>query len=170
VALQGAMCRPTVETLYPFLDRDLRTMVSRVAGVATAGKRFYRLLYRNNLRQIAGVPFVDSLLPPGAPHPAHVLGRIMRYGMETSGYRLSLAAGRDLPLFRVSAVQWARWIAFDRPFAEGVRHFMSRSKAFNATAFSNAFSQMRNPTPLTGTRIMLTASFLGLDSILDKFM
>lgn len=170
VALQGTMCRPTVETLYPFLDRDLQTMVSRVAGVATAGKRFYRLLYRNNLRQISRVPFVDSLLPPGAPHPAHVLGRIVRYGMETSGYRLSLALGRDVPLWRVSAVQWARWIAFNRPFAEGVRGFMSRSKAFDAAAFDRTLRQVRNPTPLTGTRIMLTASCLGLDSILDKFM
>jgi len=170
VALQGALCRPTVETLYPFLDRDLQTMVSRVASVATAGKRFYRLLYRNNLHQIAGVPFVDSLLPPGAPHPVHVLGRLVRYGMETSGYRLSLALGRDVPLWRVSAVQWARWIAFNRPFAEGVRAFMSRSKAFNATAFSGSLRQVRNPTPLTGTRIMLTASTLGLDSIRDKFM
>jgi hypothetical protein len=163
VALQGAICRPDVETVYPFLDRDVQTVAARISSAQAAGKKFYRRLYREQLPRIAGVPLDDSLLPPTAPNAVHVLARILRYGLETSSFRASLITGRNLRFGRVNAVQWPRWIAFDRDFIAGIRRFMQGADAFDAAGFDAAIERVRRGVPLGGSRIMLTASYLGLD-------
>src|SRR5262249_38614783 len=122
----------------------------------------YRLLYRRTLPRIASVPFVDSLLPPAAPNWAHVLGRIARYGVETASFRAAVAAGRDLPLWRINSMQWPRWIAFDENFVAGIGRFMARNPALRPERFAAAIAGARKGSNLTGTRIMLTASTLGL--------
>lgn len=163
VALQGALCRPEVETVYPFLDRDVQAVAARISSAQAAGKRFYRRLYREQLPRIAGVPLDDSLLPPRVPNGVHVLARILRYGLETTSFRASLACKRNFRLGRVNAVQWPRWIAFDRDFIAGIRGFMQDSPAFDPARFDAAIEAVRRGAPLGGTRIMLTASFLGLE-------
>jgi hypothetical protein len=65
-------------------------------------------------------------------------------------------------------VQWPRWIAFDHDFIAGIRRFMAGSAAFDAVRFDAAIAEVRRGAALGGTRIMLTASFLGLDRIFDK--
>jgi asparagine synthetase B (glutamine-hydrolysing) len=168
VALQGAICRPEVETIYPFLDRDVQAVAARISSAQAAGKRFYRRLYRAQLPPISGVPLDDSLLPPGAPNGFHVLARIMRYGLEASSFRASLALQRNLRFGRVNAVQWPRWIAFDRDFIAGIRDFMRQSPDFDTARFDAAIAQARRGAPLGGTRIMLTASFLGVAQIIAE--
>jgi asparagine synthetase B (glutamine-hydrolysing) len=163
VALQGAICRPEVETIYPFLDRDVQAVAARISSAQAAGKRFYRQLYREQLPRIAGVPLDDSLLPPGLPNGVHVFARILRYGLETSSFRASLALKKNLRFGRVNAVQWPRWIAFDRDFIAGIRRFMQQSPDFDPQRFDAALEHVRRGTPVSGTRVMLTASFLGLD-------
>jgi len=168
VALQGAICRPDVETVYPFLDRDVQTVAARISSAQAAGKRFYRRLYREQLPRIAGVPLDDSLLPPTAPNAVHILARILRYGLETASFRASLITGRNLRFGRVNAVQWPRWIAFDRDFIAGIRRFMQNADAFDAAGFDAAIEQARRGAALGGSRIMLTASFLALDNFFGK--
>ncbi len=168
VALQGGLCRPDVETIYPFLDRDVQAVAARISSAQAAGKRFYRRLYREQLPRIAGVPLDDSLLPPGLPNAAHVFARILRYGLETAGFRAALISGRNLRLGRVNAVQWPRWIAFDRDFIAGIRRFMQSSDGFDAAGFDAAIGQVRRGAPLGGSRIMLTASYCGLNKIFAK--
>jgi asparagine synthetase B (glutamine-hydrolysing) len=168
VALQGAICRPEVETIYPFLDRDVQTVAARISSAQAAGKRFYRRLYREQLPQIAGVPLDDSLLPAGAPNGIHVLARILRYGLESSSFRAAVMLRRNLRFGRVNAVQWPRWIAFDHAFIAGIRSFMRQSPDFDAARFDAAIAQVRRGAPLGGTRIMLTASFLGLAGIFGE--
>jgi hypothetical protein len=163
VALQGAICRPEVETIYPFLDRDVQAVAARISSVQAAGKKFYRQLYRAQLPRIAGVPLDDSLLPPGAPNGVHVFTRILRYGLETTSFRASLMLKKNLRFGRVNSVQWPRWIAFDRAFIAGARRFMQQSPDFDAERFDAALEQVRRGVPVSGTRVMLTASFLGLD-------
>jgi asparagine synthetase B (glutamine-hydrolysing) len=163
VALQGAICRPDVETVYPFLDRDVQTVAARISSAQAAGKRFYRRLYREQLPRIAGVPLDDSLLPPTAPNAVHVLARILRYGLETASFRASLITGKNLRFGRVNAVQWPRWIAYDLDFIAGIRRFMQSADAFDAGGFDAAIERVRRGAPLGGSRIMLTASYLGLD-------
>jgi hypothetical protein len=114
------------------------------------------------------VPLDDSLLPPGAPNAVHILARILRYAVETSSFRASLACRANLRFGRVNAVQWPRWIAFDSAFIAGIRSFMQRSDAFDAAGFDAAMEQIRRGARLSGTRIMLTASFLGIDEITVK--
>jgi len=168
VALQGAICRPDVETLYPFLDRDVQAVAARISSAQAAGKKFYRRLYREQLPRIAGVPLDDSLLPPSAPNAVHMLARILRYGLETSSFRASLLAGKNFRFGRVNAVQWPRWIAFDTDFIAGIRRFMAAADAFDAAGFDAAIARVRKGAPLGGSRIMLTASYLGLDSFFAK--
>jgi asparagine synthetase B (glutamine-hydrolysing) len=163
VALQGAICRPEVETIYPFLDRDVQAVAARISSAQAAGKKFYRQLYRAQLPRIAGVPLDDSLLPPGAPNGVHVFARILRYGLETTSFRASLALKKNLRFGRVNSVQWPRWIVFDRDFIAGARRFMQQSPDFDVERFDAALEQVRRGVPVSGTRIMLTASFLGLD-------
>jgi asparagine synthetase B (glutamine-hydrolysing) len=162
VALQGAICRPDVETLYPFLDRDVQAVAARISSAQAAGKKFYRRLYREQLPRIAGVPLDDSLLPPSAPNAVHMLARILRYGLETSSFRASLLTGKNFRFGRVNAVQWPRWIAFDTDFIAGIRRFMAAADAFDAAGFDAAIARVRKGAPLGGSRIMLTASYLGL--------
>ncbi len=163
MALQAAICRPEVETIYPFLDRDVQAVAARISSAQAAGKKFYRQLYRTQLPRIAGVPLDDSLLPPGLPNGVHVFARILRYGLETSSFRASLALKKNLRFGRVNAVQWPRWIAFDRAFIAGARRFMQESPGFDAQRFDAALDRVRRGASVSGTRIMLTASFLGLD-------
>jgi asparagine synthetase B (glutamine-hydrolysing) len=165
VALQGAICRPDVETIYPFLDRDVQAVAARISSVQAAGKKFYRRLYREQLPRMAGVPLDDSLLPPTMPNAVHTIARILRYGMETSSFRASLRMGKNLRFGRVNAVQWPRWIAFDHDFIAGIRRFMQGTEAFDAVGFDAAIERVRHGAPLSGTRIMLTASYLGLGKI-----
>jgi asparagine synthetase B (glutamine-hydrolysing) len=168
VALQGSICRPEVETIYPFLDRDVQAVAARICSAQAAGKRFYRRLYREQLPRIAGVPLDDSLLPPGLPNAVHVFARILRYGLETASFRASLMSGRNLRFGRVNAVQWPRWIAFDGDFIAGIRGFMAGGEAFDAAGFDAAIAAVRRGAPLGGSRMMLTASFCGLDRIFAK--
>jgi len=168
VALQGAICRPEVETIYPFLDRDVQAVAARISSAQAVGKRFYRRLYREQLPRIAGVPLDDSLLPARAPNAVHVFARILRYGLETSSFRASLLLKANLRFGRVNAVQWPRWIAFDRDFIAGIRGFMAQSASFDAARFDAAIEAVRRGKPVSGTRIMLTASFLGLDQIFGE--
>jgi hypothetical protein len=168
IALQGAICRPEVETLYPFLDRDVQAVAGRISTAQAAGKKFYRRLYREQLPRIAGVPLDDSLLPPTLPNTAHIFGRILRYGMETASFRAALVAEKDLRFGRVNAVQWPRWIAFDHDFIAGIRRFMEGAASFDAAGFDAAIARVRRGDPLSGTRIMLTASYLGLGRFFGK--
>jgi asparagine synthetase B (glutamine-hydrolysing) len=168
VALQGAVCRPEVETLYPFLDRDVQAVAARISSEQAAGKKFYRRLYRAQLSRIAGVPLDDSLLPPTHPNAAHILARILRYGLETWSFRAALMTGRNLRFGRVNAVQWPRWIAFEPDFVAGIRRFMQDAGDFDAAGFDAAIDAARRGDPLGGTRIMLTASYLGLEEIAGK--
>lgn len=168
VALQGSVCRPDVETIYPFLDRDVQAVAACISSAQAAGKRFYRRLYREQLPRIAGVPLDDSLLPPGLPNAVHVFARILRYGLETASFRAALMSGRNLRFGRVNAVQWPRWIAFDGDFIAGIRGFMADADAFDAAGFDAAIAAVRRGAPLSGSRMMLTASFCGLDKIITK--
>jgi hypothetical protein len=59
-------------------------------------------------------------------------------------------------------MQWPRWIAFDRPFVRGIERFMARSPDFRADRFAAAIAGARHGMAVSGTRIMLTASYLGL--------
>jgi hypothetical protein len=111
------------------------------------------------------VPLDDSLLPPILPNAAHTFARILRYGMETWSFRAALMSGRNLRFGRVNAVQWPRWIAFDPDFIAGIRRFMQSADRFDAAGFDRAIEAARRGDPLSGTRIMLTASFLGLGKI-----
>jgi asparagine synthetase B (glutamine-hydrolysing) len=167
IALQGAVCRPAVETLYPFLDCDVQAVAARISSAQAAGKKFYRRLYRAELPRIAGVPLDDSLLPPTLPNTAHTFARVLRYGIETWSFRAALMSGRNLRFGRVNAVQWPRWIAFDPDFITGIRRFMQSADSFDAAGFDAAIEGVRRGDPLSGTRIMLTASFLGLGRIVS---
>jgi asparagine synthetase B (glutamine-hydrolysing) len=162
VSLQGALCRPAIEPLYPFLDRDIVCLRGRIPPEWQANKRLYIDMYSRFLPKIRAVPGLYSLLPFTFPERAHYLGRVYRYGMEQLGLSLSYLTAGKWNLWPANGVQWARWMAFDRPFREGTREFMRPSSAFDNARFDTQAEEIAaGRAKPAGTRWMLTASYCG---------
>jgi hypothetical protein len=161
ISLQGTLCRPRVETLYPFLDRDFLSLRGRIPVEWISGKRLYVEIFSHFLPAIRSVPGLMSLLPFTASPPLHHAGRLVRYGRERAGLHLShWTQGRINP-WAANGVQWARWLAFNDAFREGARAFMSPSAAFDEAAWRQCVGPAVRNMRLTGTRFMLTASYCG---------
>lgn len=161
ISLQGTMCRPDVETLYPFLDRDLQRLRGRIPPDWVANKQLYLKLYSQQLPRIRSVPSLFSLLPFAVPVPLHHAGRIVRYGLEQAGLELDYRTGGRFGLWPANGVQWGRWLAFNDSFREGARRFMHQSPAFDAQEFARATADIARGPKMSATRFMLTASYCG---------
>lgn len=160
ISLQGSSCRPDVETLYPFLDRDVLCWLGRIPAEWAANKRLYVEIYRHFLPSVRNTPGLFSLLPYSLPSPAHYAGRVLRYGLERAGMRLSLATGGRLNWWAADSIQWRRWIAFDRELRDALREFMRPSAVFDAAAFERDYARSGAPD-ISGTRLMLTTTYCG---------
>jgi hypothetical protein len=160
ISLQGTSCRPDVETLYPFLDRDVLCWMGRIPAEWAANKRLYVEIYRHFLPSVRSTPGLFSLLPYSLPSPVHYAGRVVRYGLERAGMRISLATGGRLNLWAADSIQWRRWIAFDRELRSALREFMRPSTVFDAAAFDRSYARSGAPD-ISGTRLMLTTTYCG---------
>jgi asparagine synthetase B (glutamine-hydrolysing) len=160
ISLQGTSCRPDVETLYPFLDRDVLCWLGRIPPDWAANKRLYLEIYRHFLPAVRNVPGLFSLLPYSLPRPVHYAGRVVRYGLERAGMRLSLATGGRLNGWAADSIQWRRWIAFDRELHAALREFMRAAQIFDAVAFDRSYDASAAPA-VSGTRLMLTTTYCG---------
>lgn len=160
ISLQGTSCRPDVETLYPFLDRDVLCWLGRIPAEWSANKRLYVEIYRHFLPAVRRTPGLFSLLPYSLPRPVHYAGRVVRYGLERAGMRLSLATGGRVHWWAADSIQWRRWIAFDRELRAALREFMRPSRAFDARAFDRSYARSGAPA-ISGTRLMLTTTYCG---------
>jgi asparagine synthetase B (glutamine-hydrolysing) len=161
ISLQGTLCRPQVESLYPFLDRDFLRLEGLIPPEWVANKRLYIDMYSRFLPKIRSIPTLLSLLPFTVPGPVHYAGRIVRYGLEQVGLHLSYRTGGRINLWAANGMQWARWMAFDEAFRNGARSFMRRSRAFDDQAFEDATRYISRGPTLSGTRFMLTSSYCG---------
>ena len=160
ISLQGTSCRPDVETLYPFLDRDVLCWLGRIPAEWAANKRLYVEIYRHFLPAVRNTPGLFSLLPYSLPRPVHYAGRVVRYGLERAGLRLSLATGGRLNWWAADSIQWRRWIAFDGELRAALREFMRPSRVFDAAAFDRSYDASAAPA-ISGTRLMLTTTYCG---------
>jgi hypothetical protein len=162
VSLQGALCRPFIEPIYPFLDRDIVCLRGRIPPEWQANKRLYINMYSRFLENVRAAPGLYSLLPFSVPEQVHYFGRVYRYGMEQLGLKLSYLSSGRLNLWPANGVQWARWMAFDKEFQQGTRNFMAPSKAFDAARFDTQVVEIASGgAQPAGTRWMLTASYCG---------
>ena len=165
IALQGASCRPTVEQIYPFLDVDLKRFAQALPPALISGKRFYMKVYRALAARSADLPSVNALVPASWPDSAQILGRIARRGIELAGYRTALLTNGAVDIGRINCNQWDRWIAFDRPLRSALRFFMDGSGLLNGESFDAALQPSWHPHGISGTRLMLTASYCGLRTL-----
>jgi asparagine synthetase B (glutamine-hydrolysing) len=166
ISLQGSSCRPQVETLYPFLDRDLFRLLGRIPEPWVANKRLYLEIYTRLLPQIRAVPGVFSLLPYTVPPSAHYAGRVVRYALERAGLQISFATGGRLHLWAADGIQWRRWLAFNKEFRQGVLSFLRASAAFDEKVFDAAFGDpaarvAARGARVSGTRFLQTATYCG---------
>jgi asparagine synthetase B (glutamine-hydrolysing) len=162
IALQGAACRPQVETLYPFLDRVLQSYAATIPAAVTANKRLYVDIYTQYLPQIRSVPTIMSLLPFSVPTWAHYPARVVRWAREAAGLRLAQSTGGATAQWMMNGMQWARWINYNGDFRDGALRFMSPSAAFDAPAYRQLFSSTRDrAVHVSGSRFMFTASYCG---------
>lgn len=160
ISLQGTSCRPDVETLYPFLDRDVLCWLGRIPAEWAANKRLYVEIYRHFLPAVRNTPGLFSLLPYSLPRPVHYAGRMVRYGLERAGMRLSLASGGRLNWWAADSIQWRRWIAFGGELRAALREFMRPASVFDVAAFDRSYARSGAPA-ISGTRLMLTATYCG---------
>lgn len=161
ISLQGTLCRPYVETLYPFLDRDFLDLRGTIPPEWIANKRLYVEIYTKHLPAIRGVPGLFSLLPFNVPTALHFPGRAVRYGIEQLGLRISYGTRNVIRPWASNGVQWARWLAFDDEFREGARRFMLRSPVFDDAAFQRDTREVARGPKFSATRFMMTASYCG---------
>lgn len=161
VSLQGTACRPWVETIYPFLDRELVSLLGRIPEKWVANKRLYVDIYRRHLPALRTTPGALSLLPYSVPSPLHSAGRIARRGMERIGLELSRLTGGRVNPWASDGIQWRRWLVFNERFREGARRFMRPSAVFDDAVYIKTMSRPGRAAQVSGPRFMLTASFCG---------
>lgn len=161
IALQGALTRPSVETLYPFLDCEFIKLHGQIPEAWATNKRLYIKMYSHFLPRVRSAACLYSLLPFTVPQWAHVPGRIFRYGREQIGLRLAYLTSGAVDLWPSNSNQWGRWIVLNKEFQAGIRDFMKKSSRFNQQAFERDMQQIRRGPQFASTRMMLTASYCG---------
>ncbi|MFZ1989745.1 MAG: asparagine synthase-related protein [Alphaproteobacteria bacterium] len=162
ISLQGASCRPEVETLYPYIDRDILQFAAGLDAATVAGKRFYMRVYRSIASATNDLVSVNSLMPAGWPEGVQFIGRVARFGIETVGYRLALLSGGRIDIGRINCNQWPRWIAFDQPLRSAARAFMDSTGMLEGAKYDTALRTSHRDHHIRGTRLMLTLSYCGL--------
>jgi asparagine synthetase B (glutamine-hydrolysing) len=161
ISLQGVFYRPYVESLYPFLDCDVMAMRGAVRPEWLANKRLYVEIYTRHMPAIRSVPGVFSLLPFTIPQSLHFPGRVMRYGIEQVGLKISYGTRDRVHPWGSNAVQWARWLAFNGAFREGARSFMKGSKVYDDAAFQRDTRDVAAGPKFSATRFLATAAYCG---------
>ncbi len=159
VAMQGAVCRPVVESFYPFLDDAVARVAARIPVALLANKRLYIELFRRRYAKIRAVPGVNSLLPYTVPTGLHFLGRMARYCHDTALQALSRASsGRG-----TNSVQWEHWFRANAALRNGLQQFVRASPVVDAAALEREFEAIRTGKAMVrGTRLMLSASYAAL--------
>ena len=122
-------------------------------------------VYRALAARSADLPSVNALVPASWPDSAQILGRIARRAIELAGYRTALLTNGAVDIGRINCNQWDRWIAFNRPLRSALRSFMDGSGLLNGASFDAALQPSWHPHGISGTRLMLTASYCGLQAL-----
>jgi asparagine synthetase B (glutamine-hydrolysing) len=159
ISLQGTVCRPDVETVYPLLDRRFLALMGRFPPEWVASKRLYVELYSRHYPHIRHVPSTYSLLPFTVAPSWHLAGRVVRYALERLGTTVSFrSAGRFNPWVS-DGIQWHRWLAFEPTLQRAVSAYLRPSPVFDETLYEHALATLRRGPSFSGTRFMLTASY-----------
>jgi asparagine synthetase B (glutamine-hydrolysing) len=161
MSMQGTLCRPYAETLYPFMDRDMLDLRNAVRPEWLANKRLYVEIFTHHLPAIRSVPGLFSLMPFTVPQALHFPGRAVRFGAEQVGLKISYGTRNRVQPWVSDSVQWARWLAFNDAFRRGARAFMRDSTAFDDRAFTRDTRNVAAGPKFSATRFMITASYCG---------
>jgi asparagine synthetase B (glutamine-hydrolysing) len=161
ISLQGLFYRPYVESLYPFLDCDMMALRGALRPEWLANKRLYVHIYTRHMPAIRSVPGIFSLLPFTIPSSLHFPGRVVRYGIEQVGLKISYGTRDRVHPWASNAVQWARWLAFNGAFREGARSFMRGSKVYDDAAFLRDTRDVATGPKFSATRFLATAAYCG---------
>jgi asparagine synthetase B (glutamine-hydrolysing) len=161
MSLQGTVCRPYVESLYPFMDRDMLDLRNAVPPEWLANKRLYVEIYTHHLPSVRSVPGIFSLMPFTVPQALHFPGRAVRYGVEQVGLEISYRTRNRVHPWASNSVQWARWLAFNDEFRQGARRFMRDSSVFDDRAFVRDTRNVAAGPKFSATRFLITASYCG---------
>ena len=161
VSLQAALCRPYVEPLYPFLDCDMLALRGALRPEWLAAKRLYVEIYTRHMPAIRSVPGIFSLLPFTIPQRLHFPGRVVRYGVEQIGLKISYRTRDRVQPWASNAMQWERWLAFNGAFREGARAFMRDSKVFDDAGFLRDTRDIASGPKFSATRFLATAAYCG---------
>ena len=159
ICLQGTVCRPAVETIYPFLDRRFLALLGRFRPEWVASKRLYVELYTRHYPHVQRVPSTFSLLPFTVAPPLHLTGRVVRYALERIGMAVTHRTGARFNPWVADGIQWRRWLAFEPPLQQGALDWLRHSRAFDAQEYARALQALKHKPLFTGSRFMLTSSY-----------
>jgi hypothetical protein len=110
---------------------------------------------------IRSVPGIFSLLPFTIPTSLHFPGRVVRYGVEQVGLKLSFGTRDRLHPWASNAMQWAHWLAFNGAFRDGARAFMRNSKVYDDAGFQRDMRDVAAGPKFSATRFLATAAYCG---------
>ena len=159
VAMQGAVCRPAVESLYPFLDEEVQRLALSLPTGLVANKRLYIALFSRRFPAIRGVPAAMSMLPFHVPETAHYAGRAARVAYDALLRRLFRAGSRRA----TNGVQWEAWFRGDRDLRDGMARLIADSPVIDRGALAGLLERIGSGEHIArGTRIMYTASYAAL--------
>lgn len=160
VSLQGTVCRPEVETLYPFLDRRFLATMRCFPPEWIASKRLYVELYTRHFPQVRRVPSTYSMLPFSVSPALHLGGRVVRYALERAGSAITQRSGARLNPWVADGMQWRRWLAFEPRLQQAAHEHLQRSERFVRAESERALQRLKRKAVFSGTRFMYTASYL----------
>ena len=159
ISLQGTVCRPEVETIYPLLDRRFLALMGRFPPQWVASKRLYLELYSRHYEHIRRAPSTFSLLPFTVAPSWHFAGRVVRYMLERLGTTVSFRSGGRVNPWVSDGVQWHRWLAFEPALQQAVGAYLRPSPVFDENQYWRSLAALKRGPSFSGTRFMLTASY-----------
>ena len=159
ISLQGTVCRPEVETIYPLLDRRFLALMGQLPPEWVASKRLYIELYSRHYEHIRRAPSTFSLLPFTVAPSWHFAGRVLRYLLERAGTAVSWRTHGRVNPWVSDGIQWHRWLAFEPALQRAAHAWLQSSSAFDEEAYWRSLAALQQRPGFSGTRFMFTASY-----------
>ena len=155
----GHVCRPYVESLYPFLDCDMLAMRDAVRPEWLANKRLYVEIYTRQCRRSARCQAVLAVAVHDSEQPAFPgQGSALRHRAGRLEDQLRHAESRAA--VGVGCMQWARWLAFNGRSARA-RARSCTTAASMTTRRSSGYARHRCRAEVLRHGLLATAAYCG---------
>lgn len=159
VSLTCTLSRPQIQSCFPCLDTGLLKYANRIRFIDKANKRFLIRVYSEQLTHIRDVPPLMSLLPFYVPKQMHYYGRMSRYLLETISRKVLRFSQGRVRFRTMDAFQWAKWLATNSEFREGIIEYLADSQAVDQDLLSTSMKSASRCRAWIDARLMSAISY-----------